>query len=164
MGGTQGGGNMHSQPRPVQRILLLTAVLMFLSTSLAHAQWVFVGRKALQVINSVAGELQRTGQGGAVDAATVLLEADADKVYAVAVQLVRENPDVRVLSQDAPRRAIAFATGEQSASMQVSPLGDHLAQILVAGLAGKPGDTSFVVEKILRVCHRMSVACSRAPD
>ena len=155
---------MHSRPRPVPRILLLTAVLVFLSSSLAHAQWVFVARKALKVINSVAGELQSPGQGEAVDAATVLLEADADKVYAVAVTLVRENPEMRVLSQDAPRRAIAFAKGAQSASMKVSRLGDTLAQILVAGPAGQPGGTAFVVEGILHVCHRMGVECSRAPD
>ena len=153
---------MHPQPRQAQRILLLAALLVVLSASLAHAQWVFVARKALQVINSVAGELQSAGQGGAVDAATVLLEAEADKVYAVAVQLLQENPEMRVLSQDAPRRAIAFATGAHSASMKVSPLGDHLTQILVAGSARKPGGASFVVERILRVCHRMGVECSRA--
>ena len=155
---------MHSRPRPVPRILLLTAVLVFLSSSLAHAQWVFVARKALKVINSVAGERQSPGQGESVDAATVLLEANADKVYAVAVTLVRENPEMRVLSQDAPRRAIAFAKGAQSASMKVSRLGDTLAQILVAGPAGQPGGTAFVVEGILHVCHRMGVECSRASD
>jgi len=155
---------MHSRPRPVPRILLLTAVLVFLSSSLAHAQWVFVARKALKVINSVAGELQSPGQGDAVDAATVLLEADADKVYAVAVKLVRENPGMRVLSQDAPRRAIAFAKGEQSASLKVSRLDNQLAQILVAGPAGKAGGASFAVEGILRVCHQMGVECSRASD
>jgi hypothetical protein len=155
---------MHTQRRQMQRILLLTAVLVSLSSNLAHAQWVFVARKALKVINSVAGELQSAGQQDAVDAATVLLEADADKVYGVAVKLLQENPEVRVLSQDAPRRVIAFAKGEQSASMKVSRLDDTLAQILVAGPAGKPGGTSFAVEGILRVCHRMGVECSRAPD
>ncbi len=154
---------MHQKPRQAQRVLLLTAVLVFLASSAAHAQWVFVARKALHVINSVAGELQSTGQGGTVDAATVLLEADADKVYAVAVQLLRENPEVRVLSQDAPRRAIAFAAGDHSASLKVSRLDDALSQILVAGTAGKLDGTSFVVEKILQVCHRMKVECSRAP-
>jgi hypothetical protein len=155
---------MHSPRRQAQRILLLTVVLMFASSNVAYAQWVFVARKALKVINSVAGELQRPGQGDAADAATVLLEADADKVYAVAVKLLRENPEIRVLAQDAPRRAIAFAKGEQSASMKVSHLDDHLAQILVAGTLGEPGGASFAVEGILRVCHRMGVECSRAPD
>ncbi len=155
---------MHSQQRQAQRILLLTAILVFLSASIAHAQWVFVARKALKVINTVAGEMHSPGQGEGVDAATVLLEADADKVYAVAVTLLQENPEVRVLSQDAPRRAIAFAKGELSASMKVSRLGDHLSQILVAGTYGKPGGTSLVVEGILRVCHRMGVECSRASD
>ena len=164
MGGTLGGGNMHWNPRPPQLLLLFTVVLVCLAFSIAHAQWVFVARKALQVINSVAGELQRPGQDDAVDAATVLLEADADKVYAVAVQLLQENPEMRVLAQDAPRRAIAFAKGEQSASLKVSRLDDHLTQILVAGPAGKPGGASFAVEGILRVCHRIGVECSRAPN
>ncbi len=155
---------MHSQQRQAQRMLLLMAVLVFLSSSVAHAQWVFVARKALKVINSIAGEVQSPGQGEGVDAANVLLEADADKVYAVAVKLLRENPEVRVLSQDAPRRAIAFAKGEQSASMKVSRLDDNLSQILVAGTYGKPGGTSLVVEGILRVCQRMGVECSRAQD
>ena len=155
---------MHTQQRQMQRILLLTAVLVSLSASLAHAQWVFVARKALQKINTIAGELQGSGQQDAVDAATVLLEAEADKVYAVAVKLLQENPEMRVLSQDAPRRAIAFAKGAQSASMKISPLGDQLAQLLVASPAGQPGGASFAVEGILRVCHRMGVECSRAPD
>ena len=155
---------MHSRHRQVQRVLVFTAVLVFLAFSVAHAQWVFVARKALKVINSVAGELQSPGQGETVDAATVLLEADADKVYAVAVKLLRENPEVRVLSQDAPRLAIAFAKGEQSASMKVSHLDDHLSQILIAGTSGKPGGTSLVVEGILRVCQQMGVECSRAAN
>jgi hypothetical protein len=155
---------MHSQQRQAQRILLLTAVLVFLSSSVTHAQWVFVARKALKVINSIAGEIPSPGQGEAADAANVLLEADADKVYAVAVKLLRGNPEVRVLWQDAPKRAIAFAKGEQSASMKVSRLDENLSQILVAGTYGKSGGTSLVVEGILRVCQRMGVECSRAQD
>ena len=155
---------MSSQQRQAQRILLVTAVLVCLSASVVHAQWVFVARKALKVINSVAGELQSPGQGEAVDAATVLLEGDADKIYAVAVKLLQENPEVRVLSQDAPRREIEFAKGEQSASMKVSRLDEQLSQILVAGSSGKPGGISLVVEGILRVCHQMDVECSRAQD
>ncbi len=155
---------MHRQPKPAQRLLLLTTLAVLLSASLAEAQWVFVARKALKVINNIAGELQGSGQGETVDAATVLLEADADKVYAVAVKLLGEHPDVRVLAQDAARRTIAFAKGDQSASMKVSRLDEHLAQILVAGAAGKPGGTSLVVEGILRVCHQMGVECSRAQD
>jgi hypothetical protein len=155
---------MHTHQKQAQRILLVTAVLVCLSAGLAHAQWVFVARKALQVINTVAGELQSSGSGDGVDAGTVLLEADADTVYATAVRLLQENPEMRILSQDASRRAIAFAKGAQSASMKVSRLGDHLAQLLVAGPAGQPGGSSFAVEGILRVCHRMGVECSRASD
>jgi len=155
---------MHTPSRHAQRILLLAAILLILSSNVAHAQWVFVARRALKVINNIAGEVQGPGPGHPVDAATVLLEADPDKVYAVAVKLLQENPEVRILSLDPPRRAIAFARGEQSASMRVSRLDDNLSQILVAGTSGQPGGTSLAVEKILRVCHQMGVECSRAQD
>jgi len=128
---------MHTPPRQAQRILLVTAILVVLSSSVAHAQWVFVARKALKVINNIAGEIQSPGPGHAVDAATVLLEADADKVYAVAVRLLHENPEVRVLSEDAPRRAIAFTKGAQSASMKVSRLDDNLSR---SSLREPPGN------------------------
>jgi len=159
---------MHSQESHATRILVLTAVLVLLSSSVAHAQWVFVARRALKVINSVVSQAQSPSpgqsQGQGVDAATVLLEADADKVYAVAVKLVRENPELQVLWQDDPKRALAFAKGEQSASLKVSRLDDHLSQILVAATYGQPGGTSLVVEGILRVCHEMGVECSHAQD
>ena len=85
-------------------------------------------------------------------------------VYAVAVKLVREKPGMRVLSQDAPGGRSRSPKGEQSASLKVSRLDDTLAQVLVAGPAGKPGGASFAVEGILRVCHQMGVECSRAVD
>ena len=107
---------MHSRPRPVPRILLLTAVLVFLSSSLAHAQWVFVARKALKVINSVAGELQSPGQGEAVDAGHGPARGGCRQGLRRGRQAGSGEPGMRVLSQDAPRRAIAFAKGEQSAS------------------------------------------------
>ena len=159
---------MNSQQRHAKRILGLTAVLLLLSSSVAHAQWVFVARKALKTINSIAGQIQSPspspGQGQAVDAATVLLEADADKVYATAVKLVKENPELQILWQDTPRRAIAFSKGDQSASMKVSRLDDNLSQILVAETYGKSGGTSLVVERIMRVCQQMGVECSHAQD
>ena len=77
------------------------------------------------MINTIAGEIQSPGQGEAVDAATVLLEADADRVYAVAATLPREKPEVRVLSQDAPRRAIAFAQGRAIGIHETQSAGRH---------------------------------------
>ena len=159
---------MNSKQRQARRILMLTAVLLLLSSSVAQAQWVFVARRALKTINSIAGQVQSAspgpGQGQAVDAATVLLEADADKVYATAVKLVKENPELQVLWQDDPRRALAFSKGDQSASMKVNRLDDNLCQILVAESYGKPGGTSLVVERIMRVCQQMGVECSHAQD
>ncbi len=161
---------MRTQQRPAKWILMLTALMLLLSSSVAHAQWVFVARKALKTINSIAGQIQSPSaspgqaQAQTVDAANVLLEADADKVYAVTIKLARENPEVQILWQDDPRRVIAFSKGGQSVSLKVSRLDDNLSQILVARTYGKLGETSLVVEAILRVCRQMSVECSHAQD
>jgi hypothetical protein len=158
---------MYSHRKLANRALILTAVVLLLSSTTANAQWVFLARRALQRINSIAGQVSPNpspGQGQAADAATVLLEADADKVYAVAVKHARENPEVQILWQDDPRRAFAFSKGDQSASLKVSRLDDHLSQILVAATYGNAGGTSVVVEAILRVCKQMGVECSHAQD
>jgi hypothetical protein len=158
---------MHSHPTRAGWILLLTAVLLLASSGVAQAQWVFLARRALQRINSIAAQVSPSpgpGQGQTADAATVLLEADADKVYAVAINHARENPELQILWQDDAKRAFAFSKGDQSASLKVSRLGDHLSQILVAATYGKSGGTSLVVEAILRVCRQMGVECSQSQD
>lgn len=156
----------------IGKVSLLAFVLMLLSAHAAHAQWVFLARRGLQVIHSIASQAQSAGQaqspgqnqGQGFDAATVMLEANASKVYNVAVKLVRENSDLQVLWQDDARQAIAFSRGDQSASLKVSSLNDNLSQILVASTYGQSGGTSLVVEGILRVCKQMGVECTHAQD
>ncbi len=152
--------------RHAKRISLFALVLTLLSVGVAHAQWVFLARAGLRVINSIASQAQSPSQnqGQAADAATVMLDADAEKVYNVAVKLLRENPDLQILWQDDARRAIAFSKGNQSASMKVSGLNDNLSQILVASTYGQSSGTSLVVEGILRVCKQMGVECTHAQD
>jgi hypothetical protein len=156
-------GAMGRYGRPV---ILLTLILMLVAPGAVQAQWVFLARKGLKIINSIAsqGQSPSQAQGQGVDAATVLLDADADKVYNVAVKLLRDNPDVHILWQDDAKRAIAFSKGDQSASMKVSGLNDNLSQILVASTFSRSSGTSLVVERILRVCKQMGVECTQAQD
>jgi hypothetical protein len=141
----------------------LTALLCY--TSVAEAQWVFLGRKALGVINTLSNQgREREGQG--YDVATVLLEADADKVYSTAVGLLKVNPNVTINYREDAGREIEFTDGKLLVALKVSKLEDHLSQLLISSVvtSGKPGGTSFVVDKVFQVCEKMGVNCALAKE
>lgn len=49
--------------RHAKRISLCALMLMLLSVGVAHAQWVFLAGRRLQVFNSIASQLQNPSQG-----------------------------------------------------------------------------------------------------
>jgi hypothetical protein len=144
-------------------VVVLTALLCY--TSVAEAQWVLLGRKALGVINSLSSQ-GRQKEGQSYDVATVLLEADADKVYGTAVDLVKGNPNLTINYREDAGREIEFTDGKSLVGLKVSKLEDHLSQLLISSVVtpGKPGGTSFVVEKVFQVCEKMGVQCMLAKD
>ena len=126
----------------------------------AQAQWVMVAK-------AVSGQVQRmsnkSSNGMGYDVATVVLMANADKVYQTALTSLKTNhPEVTINSSDAKKREIKFSKGEQIASIQATPLGDKLTQLVVASnLTGmQPDATSVVVEGVMRVCKQMDVVCT----
>ena len=137
-------------------LALMTATLFF--TTLAQAQWVMVAR-------AVSGQVQRmsnkSSNGAGYDVATVVLMANADKVYQTALTSLKANhPEVTINSSDAKKHEIKFSKGPQIASMQATPLGNDLTQLVVASNLG-PGDaTPVVVEGVMRVCKQMNVVCT----
>ncbi len=147
------------------RLCVLAAALMGFSATLlpiepAHAQWVFVARKALGRIEQMREGHQDGGRSG-YDFATVLLDAPADKVYATALGLARKNTAVRVVMQDAGQRRFQVAEGDRTATFNVVPFNEEVSQIMIAGHAG-PGEdstTSRIVQAILRVCKEMGKHC-----
>ena len=144
-------------------IAVLSALLFY--ASVAEAQWVLLGRKALGVINTLSSQgREKAGQG--YDVATVLLEADADKVYSTAIDLLKGNPNVTINYREDAGRVIDFTDGKLLVGMKVSKLEDHLSQLLISSVvtSGKPGGTSFVVEKVFQVCEKMGVNCALAKD
>jgi hypothetical protein len=144
-------------------VVALTALLCY--TSIAEAQWVLLGRKALGVINSLSSQ-GREREGHGYDVAAVLLEANADKVYSTAVELLKGNPNLTINHREDAGREIEFTDGKLLVGMKVSKLEDHLSQLLISSVvtSGKPGGTSFVVEKIFQVCEKMAVQCMLAKD
>jgi hypothetical protein len=138
------------------------ALLTLLTAVGAQAQWVMVAR-------AVAGRVERmqnqSSNGTGYDVATVVLMANADKVYETALTSLKTNhPDITITSSDAKKRVIKFSKGDQIASLQATPLGDKLTQLVIASnlVPAQPDATPMVVEGVLKVCKQMNVVCTQS--
>ncbi len=145
---------------------------MFLSGT-ANAQWVTLGRKALGKIRQItseatssettgsqqpAGETKTVQQPG-YDAATVLLEARADRVYSKAISILKANKDITITKKDDKALSIEFIDGKLAVGMRVSSLGEKISQLLVVSTTTGKAGTSVVLNGIMRVCREMGVHC-----
>jgi hypothetical protein len=131
---------------------------LFAGSITAQAQWVMVAR-------AVAGRVQqmsdRSKDGSGFDVATVVLEANADKVYQTAIKNLSARTDLRITRQDEKKRLVQFTNGTQVASLQATPLGDKITQLMIASnLTPGAATNSMVVEGVLKVCKEMSVECT----
>ena len=140
----------------------MTMVVVFLALSAGaitvQAQWVMVAR-------AVSGRVEQMSNhskdGSGFDVATVVLEANADKVYQTAIKNLSARTDVTVTKQDAKKRMVQFTKGQQVASLQATPLGDKITQLVVASnLPPQMGSNSTVVDGVLKVCKEMNVECT----
>ena len=140
-------------------LIAFSALVLPLCAVTAQAQWVMVAR-------AVAGRVQqmsnRSKNGVGYDVATVVLEANADKVYQTAIKNLTARTDLTITRQDPRRRIVEFAKGQQVASLQATPLGEKITQLVIASsLTGEqPSSTSLVVEGVLHVCKEMGVDCT----
>jgi len=137
-------------------ILLLTV----LPLASAEAQWVFLARKAAGRIHHMVEGQQGNRPG--YDFASVILEAPADKVYAVALDHARKNTAVHITMLDQSQRRFQVAEGDRTATIHIVPLSDEVSQLYVAGTAGanETPTTSRVIAAIMRVCSEMQKSCS----
>jgi hypothetical protein len=108
--------------------LLLTFAFLMLSAGGAHAQWIFVARK-------VIGRVQSMTQSPApdtprYDVATVMLEADADKVYQTVIATIATHKDYQ--DRSAQRRD-AQCRGQQWKIERRHPCSGLAGQGLRAG-------------------------------
>ncbi len=135
----------------------VTLSLLVLLSTTASAQWVMVGRKVVGKITTLTQPRDATNPG--YDAATVILDADAAKVYSTAVTLLQANPQMTVTKKDDAKLTVAFKHGDWAAELRVSSLGEHLAQLLIVSGAG-PGQssgTSAVLDAVKRICDQLGV-------
>ncbi|HSB07307.1 MAG TPA: hypothetical protein VLK23_19180 [Thermodesulfobacteriota bacterium] len=138
---------------------------LFFYTSVVQAQWVFLGRKAIGAVNRLTSQ-GSDKQGQSYDVATVLLEADADKVYSTAVNFLKGNPNITINFRQDSGRKIEFTDGKILVGMKVSKLEDNLSQLLISSTApsGKSSSTSLVVERVIQICEKTGVTCTLAKD
>jgi hypothetical protein len=129
------------------------------ASGLADAQWVLLARRAIGRIEQMQ---QATPQSGEVlDTATVIIDAPADRVYAVVAQRIRTAPNVSVTRTDDANRTLEFSNGKQIASMRVTVLGDALAQLLVSAAGAQPSPMPAIVDHVLAACKELKVECER---
>ncbi|MBV8438337.1 MAG: hypothetical protein JOY95_12575 [Silvibacterium sp.] len=146
--------------RLVRTVLVALAFGPVLGAVSASAQWVMVAR-------AVSGQIQQmshkgeNGSGG-YDVATVMLEANADKVYSTALASLKAHEGIKVTKSDAKKRLIEFTNGTQYASLQAMPFADKLSQLIIASTLNgtQPDATSLVLQGVLRVCKEMNVKCT----
>jgi hypothetical protein len=140
------------------------AVASLFSAVSAQAQWVMVAKAVSGRIQQMSNK-SANGSGG-YDVATVVLQANADKVYQTALTSLQARTDLTINSDDAKKRVIKFSKGDQIASMQATPLGDKLCQLVIASnLTGaQPDATSLVVQGVMKVCDQMHIVCTMAGD
>jgi hypothetical protein len=148
--------------RTMQFRKLATLGLLLVATS-ASAQWVMVAR-------AVSGRVQqmshKPANGPGYDVATVVLEAKADKVYTTALSSLKAHPGITVTKNNDQQRKIEFTNGQQYASLQATPLGEKITQLVIASTltASEPSATSLVVNGVMKVCGELKVECKVVGD
>jgi hypothetical protein len=126
----------------------------------AATPWGLLARRAIGRVQQMS-QAQKGEQPG-FDVATVILNADAAKVYATAVGMLRKSEVVHIVAEDPAHRTVEFTNGQRSAGITVTDLGTRLSQLLVgsARLPGQDSATNHVVDGVMRVCQAMKVTCS----
>jgi hypothetical protein len=145
------------------KLFILGIALSIIPVAGAQAQTALIIRTALGVVkhhssskDSGSGKVQRQ------EVASVLLEANADKVYATSLKVIKDNKKLRIIVSNERSRTIEFTDGGRDIVMKVSRFQDNIAQILVSAISTseKESNTSMVVDDILRVCREMNTRCS----
>ena len=148
-------------PRPLLIICVLLATnALLIPCGEAYTPWGLIAGRVIGHVKQLTQKPKQDQPG--FDVATVILNADASRVYTTAVSLLRRKQTVHIVAEDPRGRTVQFSNGMRSASITVSDLGTRLSQILVAS-ATRPGETSAtlrIVEGILNVCHAMKITCS----
>lgn len=140
-------------------VLILGAILLMSLPQPVQSQMVFLARKAVGAVSHIVNK--EFGH----ESASVILEADAAKVYAAALKILGKNPQVHITSKNEDQKMMAFSYGQLNTSLKVVTIQEGLCQLLVTA-SGKDGeaDTHFVLDRVLGVCKETGVHCWLAKE
>jgi len=126
----------------------------------AYTPWGLVARAAIGRIKHLTQK--QNGDQAGFDIATVLLSADATKVYATASSMLHRSTIVHVVAENAVEHSVEISNGQRTATISVTELGPRLSQLMVASTIqpGQESATIQVVDGVLRVCQEMKVVCT----
>src|SRR5689334_946141 len=150
--------NRATRPLLIICAFIATSALL-IPGSEANTPWGLIAGRVVGRVKQLS-QKPKDDQPG-FDVATVILNADATRVYTTTINMLRNNQSLHIVAEDPRDRTVEFSNGARSAGITVSD-GTRLSQILVAS-ATKPGEDSAtlrIVEGILRVCQAMKVTCS----
>ena len=140
---------------------LIVAALLLTFAGAAQAQAIFLARKAIGRIEQMTQSSPPAGNGGsAYDVATVIVDVAADTVFAAVKRQIADSGKVSITRVDDARRSVEFGDGTQNGVIQVSELGDQLAQLLVStARSGATTSAPTIAAHILDVCRQVGVSC-----
>ena len=141
---------------------ILVAVIAILGVSVASAQWALLARRAIGRVEQMSQPQAGDVPGYAV--ATVVIEGNADKVYATALKTIQANANASITAKDPASHTINVTDGAHAVGLRISQVNDEVVYLLVAAGATPDHDrtTSVVVAAVLRVCKEAGATCSVA--
>src|SRR5262245_40516642 len=158
--------NFMSRSGASVRGLLASLVAIVAVSAVSDAQAaIFLARRAIGRVEQMSQQSSQPN-GAGYDTASVMLDAPADKVFATAVNALKNAGDkgITITRVDEQEMLVQFTNGQQVAGMKVSALGDRLSQLLISSAHSgtQQNAAALVSDGVLRVCREMNVKCSRA--
>jgi hypothetical protein len=96
--------------------------------------------------------------------ASVMLEANPDKVYQTVLATIASHQDYKIVQRNDATKNLEVSNGKLSAGVHVVALQEKLTQLIIASVIppNGPSPTSFAVGNVLRICAEMKVVCTVA--
>jgi len=138
----------------------LPVLLVLAPLAPAEAQWVFVARKAAQRIREITTENEQANARS--EFVTVIIEAPADRVFSVALETVKKNPNARLLMADSVPRRLQAVEGDRKATLNVAELNDEVAELMVAVTSSmsEPPASPRIVATVMNLCEQLNKKCT----
>jgi len=91
--------------------------------------------------------------------ATVNLDADADKVYQTALNMINKNPKLLITSQADASRFVEFSEGEHAASLRIIPVSERTSRLTITSASPvvKQSTTNMMLMAVEKICKELNV-------